>query len=114
MLNSLTLASSAVLENVIDVVDAESATGLYLFLAAARSSVIRQGTFGVAEYRAYTVGRDGHINGFEPLVCANDAEAIEKVERLVERCDVELWSGTRLVVRRKRRSQATAWRSCGR
>lgn len=27
----------------------------------------------MVEYRAYFVGRDGHFNGFEPLVCADDA-----------------------------------------
>jgi hypothetical protein len=68
-------------------------------LTPAISSAIRQGTFGVVEYRAYTVGRDGHIIGFEPLVCANDAEALEKVKRLVESHDVELWSGSRFVIR---------------
>jgi hypothetical protein len=57
------------------------------------------GTFGVAEYRAYTVGHDGHFTGFEPLVCADDAEAIEKAKRLVEKHDVELWSGDRIVIR---------------
>jgi hypothetical protein len=40
--------------------------------------------FRVADYRAYTVGRDGHITGFEPLVCADDAEAIEKAKCLIE------------------------------
>jgi hypothetical protein len=30
------------------------------------------------EYRAYPVGIDGHFIGFEPLVCADDAGAIEK------------------------------------
>jgi hypothetical protein len=53
----------------------------------------------VAEYRAYTVGRDGHFIGFEPLVCANDAEAIEQAKRLVVNHAIELWSGVRLVVR---------------
>jgi hypothetical protein len=51
------------------------------------------------DYRAYTVGRDGHFIGFEPLVCGDDAEAIEKAKRLVGACDVELWCGLRLVVR---------------
>jgi hypothetical protein len=51
------------------------------------------------EYRAYTVGVDGHFIGFEPLRCANDAEAIEKAERLLDGHDVELWSGERLVIR---------------
>jgi hypothetical protein len=38
----------------------------------------------MAEYRAYTVGVDGHFVGFEPLTCADDAEAIEKAKRLVD------------------------------
>jgi hypothetical protein len=58
----------------------------------------RRGLRG-AEYRAYTVGRDGHFIGFEPLVCANDAEAIEQAKRLVVNHAIELWSGVRLVVR---------------
>ena len=32
----------------------------------------------MAEYRAYTVGLDGHFVASRPLVCADDAEAIEK------------------------------------
>jgi hypothetical protein len=31
----------------------------------------------VIEYRAYIVGHDGHLNGFEPLVCVEDTEAID-------------------------------------
>jgi hypothetical protein len=53
----------------------------------------------MAEYRAFFVGNGGHFAGFEPLVCADDAEAIEKAERLVDGHDVELWSGPRLVAR---------------
>ena len=53
----------------------------------------------MAEYRAYTVDRDGHFMGFEPLVCANDAEAIEQAKRLIVNHAVELWSGERLVIR---------------
>ena len=53
----------------------------------------------MTEYRAYTVGDDGHFVGFEPLVCANDAEAIEKASRLVDWYDIELWSGERFVKR---------------
>jgi hypothetical protein len=44
----------------------------------------------MAEYRAYIVGRDGHFVRFEPLVCGNDVEAIEKAKRLVEGTDIEL------------------------
>jgi len=53
----------------------------------------------VEEYRAYVVGSDGHFIGFEALVCADDAEAVEKAKRLVDRYDIELWSGARLVTR---------------
>jgi hypothetical protein len=58
----------------------------------------------MAEYRAYTVGADEHFVGFEPLNCRDDAEAIEKAKRLVDGHDVELWSGTRLVIRLSRTS----------
>jgi hypothetical protein len=53
----------------------------------------------MAEYRAYTIGNDGHIIGYEPLVCADDAEAIERDKRLVVGNDIELWSGDRFVIR---------------
>jgi hypothetical protein len=53
----------------------------------------------VAEYRVYTVGSDGHFSGFEPLICADDTEAIEKAKRLVNGQDIEIWSGDRFVIR---------------
>jgi hypothetical protein len=53
----------------------------------------------MAEYRAYTVGRDGHFIGFEPLVCADDYEAMEKAKGLVDGHDIELWNGLRSVSR---------------
>jgi hypothetical protein len=53
----------------------------------------------MAEYKAYIVGQDGHFKDFEPLVCADDSEAIEKAKRLVDGHDVELWSGDRFIVR---------------
>jgi hypothetical protein len=59
------------------------------------------GATGVAEYRAYVVGHDGHFLRFEALICADDAEAIEKAKRLVVDHDVELWSGERFVARLK-------------
>jgi len=45
------------------------------------------------------IGLDGHFVGFEPLVCANDTEATEKAQRLVDDHDIELWSGERFVIR---------------
>ena len=53
------------------------------------------------EYRAFIVGSDGHFAGFDPLICADDAEAIAKAKRLVVDHNVELWSGDRLVTRLK-------------
>jgi hypothetical protein len=48
-----------------------------------------------------TVGHDGHFIGVEPLICADDSEATGRAKRLVDGHDVELWSGTRLVIRLK-------------
>jgi hypothetical protein len=53
----------------------------------------------MADYRAYTVGLDGRFIGFEPLVCADDAEAIERAKLLVGDPSIELWSGPRFVIR---------------
>ena len=62
------------------------------------------GDYGWQIYRAFTVGDDGHFTGFEPFVCADDVEAIEKAKRLVGSCDVELWCGDRLVIRLEAKS----------
>ena len=58
-----------------------------------------RGDPGVAEYRAYVVGHDGHFIRFESLICADDDEAIAQAKRLVADHDVELWSGKRFVIR---------------
>ena len=62
---------------------------------------------GVAEYRAYVVGHDGHFLRFEALICADDAEAIAKAKRLVDYYDVELWSGDRFVTRLEATTKST-------
>lgn len=54
---------------------------------------------GMAEYRVYTVGLDGHFIGFEALVSVDDTQAIDKAKRLVNGHDIELWSGDRFVIR---------------
>ena len=51
------------------------------------------------EYRAYIIGADGHFQGSVDLVCADDAEASEAAKKLVERYDVELWQGGRMVAK---------------
>ena len=57
------------------------------------------GDYRVVEYRAYSVDHDRHFVGFEALVCAEDAEAIEKASRLADRHAIELWSSERFVTR---------------
>ena len=52
----------------------------------------------MAEYRAYTIGVDGKFVGFEPLVCADDGEAIKQAKLLVVDRSIELWSGPRFVI----------------
>jgi hypothetical protein len=66
--------------------------------AAVESSVCAPasilGSAPVAEYRAYLLDSDGHFDEAVPLICADDAEAIEKAKQLADRCDVELWQLT--------------------
>ena len=54
---------------------------------------------GMAEYRAYTVGTDGHFIGSTPLVCTDDADAIEQAKQLLDGLVIEVWSGERMVTR---------------
>jgi hypothetical protein len=61
---------------------------------------------GMVEYRAFTVGPDGHFVGSEALVCADDSEAIEKAKRFVDGHDIELWSGTRFIARLKHKPES--------
>jgi hypothetical protein len=56
------------------------------------------------EYRAFTVGPDGHFSGCEEMVCDYDSKAIGRAERLVDGHDVELWNGARLKLTMPQRS----------
>ena len=51
------------------------------------------------EYRAYLIGNDGHFFEAVPLVCATDAEAIEKAEQLVDGHAIELWQRDRKIAK---------------
>jgi hypothetical protein len=53
----------------------------------------------MVDYRAYSVGLDGHFIRFDAIVCANDEEAIQKAKRHVDDNDIELWCGDRFVTR---------------
>jgi hypothetical protein len=49
------------------------------------------------DYRVYKVGLDGHFYDAVPLICADDAEAIEMALELAVGHDVELWQLDRKV-----------------
>ena len=51
----------------------------------------------MADYRSYLVDEDGHFSEAVPLICADDAEAIEKARPLAVNKDVELWQLDRKV-----------------
>ncbi|MGY4311090.1 hypothetical protein [Bradyrhizobium sp. JR3.5] len=53
----------------------------------------------VNEYRAYTVGPDGHITASRAFKCADDSEAVVWAKQLIDGYDIELWSGKRFVIR---------------
>ena len=48
-------------------------------------------------YRAYMIGRDGHIPSAVDLQCDNDGEAEAQAEQFCRGCDVELWQGGRQI-----------------
>jgi hypothetical protein len=49
------------------------------------------------EYRAYTVGPDGHFTASEVIVADNDEKALAIAQKLVDGHDVEVWHLTRKV-----------------
>jgi hypothetical protein len=51
------------------------------------------------DYRAFTIGPDGHIDGSHAYSCANDEDAIVWAEQWLEASPIEVWSGERLVRR---------------
>ena len=51
------------------------------------------------DYRAYTVGLDGHFLKSDEFVSADDDSAAKHALRLVEDHDIELWCGNRLVAK---------------
>ena len=53
----------------------------------------------VNEYRAFTIGHDGHITASRAFRCTDDSEAVVWAKQWVDGHDIELWSGERLVIR---------------
>jgi len=53
----------------------------------------------VPEYRAYTVGLDGHFLKRDGFECDDDDSAVKHAQRLVDDHDIELWCGNRFVAK---------------
>lgn len=51
----------------------------------------------MADYYAYVIGKDGHIQSRVAIVCDNDEEAKRRAEQLVDVHDVELWQQARKI-----------------
>jgi hypothetical protein len=69
----------------------------FTFLPNLASGLTKGGIHAMADYRAYLVDEDGHFSEAVPLICADDAEAIEKARPLAVDKDVELWQLDRKV-----------------
>ena len=48
-------------------------------------------TSELQDYRAFVIGRDGHVQQRHEFWCANDEEAKERARQFVDGKDVELW-----------------------
>ena len=53
----------------------------------------------MADYRAYTIGHDGHFRDCDTLSCDKDRDAIEWAKKLVTTYTIELWCGGRFVAK---------------
>jgi hypothetical protein len=52
------------------------------------------------EYRVYPISEDNHVSGAPKIiVCATDQDAISEARRLLDGKDIEVWHGTRMVIR---------------
>lgn len=59
----------------------------------------RKNDSGMAEYRVYAIGDDGHIVKSTPLICVDDGQAVQKAREFCEGDTLEIWSGERFVAR---------------
>jgi hypothetical protein len=53
----------------------------------------------MVEYRVYTVDDDGHIVKSTPLICDDDAQAMQQAREICKGDTLEIWSGERFVAR---------------
>ena len=62
----------------------------------------------MADYQAFAVGSDERFVLCESLICENDDDAVARAQRLVDGHDIELWSGSRLVIRLNKKTGVIA------
>lgn len=53
----------------------------------------------MADYRAFSIGSDGHIDGSRSYKCASDEDALVWAAQWVETKALEIWCGARFVKR---------------
>ena len=52
----------------------------------------------MADYRLYFLGLDGHFRKAEPIVAANDTDAMKAAREFTDGSELELWEGDRKIV----------------
>jgi photosystem II stability/assembly factor-like uncharacterized protein len=60
------------------------------------------------DYRAYTVGSDGHFVRYRAFACETDDDAIVWAKQLVDAAAVEFWNQDRFVARLEPRDQPSS------
>ena len=53
----------------------------------------------MTRYRVYFLNSEGHFTGGQDIVAPDDTEAVKKTRQLLDRQDLELWNGERLIGR---------------
>jgi hypothetical protein len=56
-------------------------------------------TKSLLRYRVYFLDPDGHSTGTQIIEAVEDQDGVKKTRQLLDRQDVELWDGDRLVGR---------------
>jgi len=50
------------------------------------------------DYRLYFLGLDGHFRKAEPIIAANDIDAMKVAREFTDGSELELWEGNRKIV----------------
>ena len=50
------------------------------------------------DYRLYFLGLDGHFRKAEPILAANDIDAMKAAREFTDGSELELWEGNRKIV----------------